>query len=221
MLQQVQTLQLGLKLALVSLALRDVACNFRCADDSALSVAERRDGGGYVDSPAVRPHPDGLEMVHRFAARDPPENRRLLFEPLRRNEPLHGLTDGFVRREAEELLSRGIPRGDYAVQSLADDGIVRGRDDAFEQLPAGARTLLRPRTFDDLRLEALCRPGQFVGPCQHPLLESIMGALQLRGLALDAACHGVEALAQAPEFVGAVDGHPGGQIPARYRLRCL
>ena len=60
----------------------------------------------------------------RCALAEAGEDVKFLGPSIVGNDQKNVLADGLGRRVAEELLRRPVPRGDDAVQRLADDGIV-------------------------------------------------------------------------------------------------
>ena len=60
------------------------------------------------------------------------ENGRFLIVPFWRYQDTYGLTDHFVGGIAEQALCTLIPAGDYAVQILGHNRIVRRLDDSGE-----------------------------------------------------------------------------------------
>ena len=106
------------------------------------TVSEIRRGG--------RPWPPhGVEMLDPLAAAELGQDLVLLVLQLGRDDLRDRLADHLVGLVAEDPLGAGVPRGDDALQRLADDRVVR-RDDDRRQ----ARRV-------DLRCAALgrCRPA--------------------------------------------------------------
>jgi hypothetical protein len=73
-------------------------------------------------------------MLDTLAAPDTFENRRLLIMPVRRNQNHDRLAYHFLGRIAEDSLRAVVPTGDYAVEVLANNGIIRGLDDGGNSL---------------------------------------------------------------------------------------
>jgi hypothetical protein len=68
-------------------------------------------------------------MLNPLAPSQLGEDVVLLVLQLRRDDPLDGLPDHLLGRVAEHPRRAGIPRGDDAAERLADDRVVRGRND--------------------------------------------------------------------------------------------
>ena len=119
-------------LDLEPLALGDVARDLGGADDRPELVAQWRHGERDIDHAPVLGHPDGLVMVDHLAPAQPRQDLALLVMQLGRDDAGDRLADHLVRRIAENAGRTGVPRGDPALQRLADDGVVGGRDDCRE-----------------------------------------------------------------------------------------
>ena len=115
-------------------ALGDVARDLGCADDTPLSVAHRRNGQRNVDQRAILPSAHRFEVVDAFPAADARENRRLLVEPIGRDQDGDRPADDLFGLVAEKPLGALVPCRDDAVEVLADDGVVRGFHDRDEML---------------------------------------------------------------------------------------
>ena len=125
-------------------ALRNVARNFRGANDPAPSVLDGRNGHRNLKSFSVLAHPHGFVMIHAFAPRNPRQDVLFLRQPLRRKEHQHRLTNGFPGWITEQFFRAPVPTHDHAIQRFADDGVVRRFDDGrlpgeqfFRLLPGG------------------------------------------------------------------------------------
>src|SRR5207249_1648601 len=105
-------------------ALGDVARDFRRTDDPPRGIFERGDGQRYFHWRTIFADAHRLEMVHALAAQEVGEDFGLFLLAVRRNEHGNGLTDGFLRRVAEETLGAFVPTGDDVVEVFADDGVV-------------------------------------------------------------------------------------------------
>ncbi len=110
----------------------NVSRDLRCADDRAAGVADRRDGHRHFHQPSVLAHPDGLEVFDPLAAADLREHDVFFAQAVRRDQHRDRLADSVCGRVAEQALSAAIPRGDDAVQILADNRVVRRLDDGGE-----------------------------------------------------------------------------------------
>ena len=73
-------------------------------------------------------------MFDLLAAADPREDRAELRAPIRRNDDLDGLADGFSRGITEQLFGGPVPGGDGAVERLGDDGVIGRFHDGAEQV---------------------------------------------------------------------------------------
>ena len=107
--------------------------NLRAADDSALPIPDRRDREGDVQQLSILTPPDGLEMIHRLAALKTCENLHFFLLPVVRYQHHDGLTDGFLRRVAENSLGAPVPAGYAPGQVLANDRIVGAIDNRGQQ----------------------------------------------------------------------------------------
>ena len=83
-------------------ALRDVARDFRRADDATIGAFHGGDRERDVSARPVLPHSDGLEVVHARAGLEPLENMGLLVETVSRDEHRDRLPDGFRRGVSEQ-----------------------------------------------------------------------------------------------------------------------
>src|SRR5205807_78851 len=101
LLQQAETRQLGLYLGVRELAVGDVPGNLGCADDAALTVAEGRDGDGYINFPSVLANAYRFEMIGGFTARNSRQDSGLLARALRRDEHRHRFANRLLRGIAE------------------------------------------------------------------------------------------------------------------------
>src|SRR3569833_46299 len=125
LLEQIQPRQLGLQLCFGDLSICDVAGNLGGANDSALSVPQRGDRDGYVDSAAMFCNTYRLEMIYCFTTRNTSQNLGLLRGPLRWDEHAHRLAHCLLRRIAEQPFRARIPTRDDAIQILTDDRFFR------------------------------------------------------------------------------------------------
>ncbi len=107
-----------------ALALRDVASDLRYADDVSHPVAHGRDCERDVDAPAVLGQTHGFVVVDAFAAPDLGENLRLLAQQLVRDDLDDRLADHFFSCITEDAHRACIPRGDLALERLADDRVI-------------------------------------------------------------------------------------------------
>ncbi len=90
-----------------------------------MSVPNRRNGKGDIQSPPIFGLPYGFEVVDLVSAPDVVVDDVFLRETLRGDYERDVTADGLGRRVAEHPLRSPIPRRDYPVEGLADDGIVR------------------------------------------------------------------------------------------------
>ena len=106
------------------LAVGDVARDLRGPDDPARRRADRRNAERNFDRSAVLVEAQGLEMFDLLAPADPIEDGAELRAPVRRNDDVDGLADGFRRGISEQLFGGPVPAGDGAVERLGDDGVI-------------------------------------------------------------------------------------------------
>ena len=83
-------------LRLAPFALSYVANNFRCADDFALGVSERRNGQRNVNQTPMLALPNGFIMVDALAASDTLNDRIFLFLVIGWNQSRNRLADDFL-----------------------------------------------------------------------------------------------------------------------------
>ena len=157
-------------LDLEPLALGDVARHLGGADDRPEPVAQWRYGERDIDHAPVLGHPDGLVMVDHLAPAQPRQDLALLVMQLGRDEAGDRLADHLVRRIAENAGRTGVPRGDPALQRLADDGVVGGRDDCRKprQLHVGFAPVGDLHQEIDGTGDPPLRIGQQIGPGLEP-----------------------------------------------------
>ena len=103
---------------------RDVARDFRGADNDAFCIPHRRDRQRNVDQRAVLAPPHGFIVIDAFTASDAPKDRRFLLLQVRRDQDGDGLADDLVGGVAEHALGALVPAVDDAIKVLADDRIV-------------------------------------------------------------------------------------------------
>ena len=89
-------------------------------------------------------------MVDAITAADAGENSGFLVEPIRRDQDVDRLSNDLLSFVSEQALGAAIPAPDYAVEILADDGIVGGLHNGGE-LPG---RLLRTPAFGDVAHQA-------------------------------------------------------------------
>ena len=82
-----------------------------------------------MDVGAVFAPPDGLEVIDGAARPNLTQNVILVGEAFPGDDQRDRLPDGFRLREAEHPLGGAIPRGDDALEILADNRIVGKLDD--------------------------------------------------------------------------------------------
>ena len=105
--------------------MRDVACDLRRADDFTVGIEDRRDRQRHVDGAAALAEPNRLEVVDVITAADPVKNLLFFRQPVGWEEHGDRLADGLVGRVSEQSFGAGIPRQDFTLQALAEDGILR------------------------------------------------------------------------------------------------
>ena len=137
-------------LLLAPLLLRNVAGDFRRADDRSCLVGHRRNGQRNINQASVLATPLGFEMIDRLAAADTIENAYFLVPALGRNDDRNRLADNLVGGIAEEALCRFVPRRDDTVEVFADDGVIAGFDNG------------RKATLDALRALVLADIDQYI-----------------------------------------------------------
>ena len=71
----------------------------------------------------------GLVVIDALTGAEATHHVVFLAEQLRRDDQSDRLPDGFRLGVTEQTLGRRVPRGDEAGGILADDRVVRGRDD--------------------------------------------------------------------------------------------
>ena len=110
---------------------------------------------------------DGLKMRDRLSRANEREHGRFFLEPILGDDQRNGLPDHLRGGVAEHLFGPAVPCLDDAVEILADDGIVGGRDDGRE---TGIRILYGHRS-DIVARDASPNKGPEVGSrisVQHP-----------------------------------------------------
>ena len=120
-----------------ALALRDVARHLGGADDPSASVAHRADRQRDVDAPSVLGQPHGVEVLDHLAESQPREDLVLLGAEFLRHQQGDGLAEHLVGAVAVHPGGTLVPAGDRPVQGLADDRVVRRRDDRRQSLAVG------------------------------------------------------------------------------------
>src|SRR5262249_40850951 len=95
------------------------------------------------DPPAVLGNPYGLIMTDALATTQPRDDLNLFVMQFGRDEAHDRLADHLARPVAEDVGRTGIPRGDPAIEGLADDRVVRGRDNGGELRGQGFRLVAR------------------------------------------------------------------------------
>src|SRR6266849_1081376 len=78
-----------------------------------------------VDPPTVLGKTYGLAVLNPFASVQAHQNLLFLLVQLGRNDAGNWLTDHLVCLVAEDICGACIPRGDCAVESLADNRVIR------------------------------------------------------------------------------------------------
>ena len=126
-----------------SLQLGDVPLDGRRPDDGARSVPYGRDTQRNPDPCSILSYPLRLGQFHRFTLAQLVQNEPFRIVQLLGNQPEYRLSDHLRRAVPENLLGRGVPAGDDAIQGLADDGIARGRDDRGQTSHGLLRLLLQ------------------------------------------------------------------------------
>ena len=121
--------------------LRDVAGDLRRADDPPGFVANRRHRQRNREPGAVLTLSDRFEVIDLLTGADLREHGVFFALQLVRNEHANRLPDGFRGGVAEHPFGGGIPRGDDALEILADDRVVARVDDG-RQMAARARQAL-------------------------------------------------------------------------------
>ena len=132
-----------------------VVGDFRCADDGAVRIANRRHGDGDRDHLAGFGAAQGFELRNQFSRPDPREDRVLFVLSIVGDDAADGLADHFVGGPAEQPFRGGIPRLDNAIERLGNYRIGRTRHDGGET--CGVKLWYRtgrhaaPLSFDKLR----------------------------------------------------------------------
>src|SRR5271155_1885710 len=116
-------------LRLAPFLLSYVASDFRCADDSSLSISDRRNGQGNINQLPILALPNGFIVFDALAAPDSLQDRLLLVLAIGWDQNRNRLADDFLRKVAENALRAAVPTRDGAIEVLADDGVVAVFDD--------------------------------------------------------------------------------------------
>ena len=111
---------------------RDVARDFRGADQRTLAIPDGRDAHRHIYDCPVLAAAAGLEMVNLLPGADAGQNGVFFGLHARRQQPCDGLPDHLPGAVAKDPLRGAIPVRDDAVHRLADDGIVRRGDDGCQ-----------------------------------------------------------------------------------------
>ena len=111
-------------------ALRDVARDLRGADD----LAPRSPESARPVREISMSRPSFVtRTVSKWSTRSPRRKRSsrpaLLVMPLRWNQQCDWLANGFLSRVPKDSFGTGVPGEDDAIQRLADDRVIGGRDD--------------------------------------------------------------------------------------------
>src|SRR5262249_9621978 len=124
----------------IPLAGTDVPGDLRGANDVTGEVLDGRNDQRDIDG---RPILAAAPRFHfdRLSSSNPRQDHVFFGEPLPRNDDRDRLADRFGRRVPEYPFGAAVPRGDNAIQVLADDGIVGGLDDRGKSLRGAIRLL--------------------------------------------------------------------------------
>ncbi len=111
-------------LSFMTLALGNVAGNFRRANGLACRVLDRGDRQRNIDWSSIFSDADRFLMVDAFTAAEAFENGRLFMPTFWRNQNRYMSSDDFLRQISKYPLGAFVPSSDNAVEILADDCIV-------------------------------------------------------------------------------------------------
>ena len=107
------------------LAPTDIACDFRGPDHLPFLILDRGYGERHIDALSVLPEAHRIEVLDTLATSETREDVLFFGFELWRNDRHDRPADDLARRIPIEALGRRIPRGDRAIDGLADDGIIR------------------------------------------------------------------------------------------------
>src|SRR4029079_3325384 len=111
-------------LRVATFALGYFASNFRCADDLALGVFDRRNGQRNVNEASVLALANGFVVFDALAVTNSLDDRFFLLLAIRLNKNRNPLTDDFLSQIAKNVLGTAVPARDDAVEVLADDCVA-------------------------------------------------------------------------------------------------
>src|SRR5262245_17696097 len=111
-------------LALQMHPLGDIAGDRRGADHVALCIFDWRDTQRDLDALAVLANPRRFEMLDRNALANAIELLKGLLVPFGRAKHSYFSANCFCRSVAIQPLCAGVPTHDYAVERLAENGVV-------------------------------------------------------------------------------------------------
>src|SRR5205807_9856760 len=133
--------------------------NLRRADDGPVRIPEGRDRQRNGDSAAVLGPTQRFEVVDLLTATKPSEHVLLFGAKVVWNDQKDMLADSLSLRVPEQLFRASIPRGNDAIQRLADNGIVRrvhnGRQPRTERVD--------PLSLADVARNLRCADDRAVG----------------------------------------------------------
>src|SRR6185437_8993247 len=110
----------------------NVPHDLRGAHDFAFVILQGRDGERHLDPSPILREPYCVEVIDALTAPQLLQEALLLLVELGRDDRQDGFTDDLALGVPEESFRGRIPRGNPAVDALADDGIVGGFDDQGE-----------------------------------------------------------------------------------------
>ena len=97
---------------------------------SPLGVRDGRNRHRDVDASAILADADRFVVINTLGGANLSQNVVLVLVEFRRHDQTDRLPNRFGRGVAEDPLGSAIPRGNGALEILADDGVVGRRDDA-------------------------------------------------------------------------------------------
>src|SRR5665809_127016 len=115
-------------------ALGNVSSNFRGTNDLAVEVFHRRNSDGHMDEPSILALPDGVERGNTFPSSEPLNYLSFFFISIQWHQKCDRSADGLLSRVTENALSASIPTRDNAVQSFAENRVIRRFDNKGKSL---------------------------------------------------------------------------------------
>src|SRR5262249_4854356 len=104
---------------------RYVVTDARSRDDLSLTVAYRRQAERDADEYSVFANPFGIVLSDLFAQPDPLQQRLVFESAVLRHDDRDSLSDRVLRRITVNAFGRSVPRQNGAIDTLANDRVVR------------------------------------------------------------------------------------------------